>query len=391
MSNAASAAVTTEQLVGFSLPTRVRMGSGAIETVGESAADFGDRALIVTDEGVRAAGLLEPVIDSLAAAGIDHAVFDEIASDPSVAAVEGAAAAIEAQAADLVVAVGGGSPIDTGKAAAAIAAGGGSIQQYEGIDTLSAGALPLIAVPTTVGTGSEVTRGAVISEPASEKKMVVVDDALYPRLAVLDPRSVAGLPGPVAAATGMDALAHAIEGYTTLAASPISDALCLTAMRAIGSSLRPAVAGDPDALYRMLQASCLAGAGFHNAGLGLAHALSSILGGHYHVHHGVATAIFLPHVMRFNVEADVGKFADVASALGEFRGERSHRELADLAPDAVAALMSDTGLPTTLREVDVPEDRFAEMAEEALDHIDRPGNPRANDRDDLEQLYRRAF
>jgi alcohol dehydrogenase class IV len=140
----------------------------------------------------------------------------------------------------------------------------------------------------------------------------------------------------------------------------------------------------------MLQASCLAGAGFHNVGLGLAHALSSIVGGHFPVHHGVATGLFLPHVMRFNLIANLAKFAHVAEALGEVRGERSQRAYAALAPEAVAQLMADVGVPATLREVNVPASAFAQVAEEALDHLDRPGNPRANTREDLEELCRQA-
>jgi alcohol dehydrogenase class IV len=376
--------------VRFSWPTRVVTGHGALEAVGPHAAAVGRRAVIVTDVGVVHAGLVAPVEAALEAAGVPCAIFDAVASDPSIQAVEGAVAALDEHGADVVVAVGGGSPIDTAKAAAVVAAGGGSIRDYEGFDRVNEPTMPLIAVPTTIGTGSEVTRGAVISDKDGHRKLVVVADPLYPRLAMLDPRSVAGLPPSVAAATGMDALAHAIEGYTTAGATPLSDALCLAAVRMVGAHLRPAVAGDPAARFQMLQASCLAGAGFHNVGLGLAHALSSIVGGHYPVHHGVATGLFLPHVMRFNLIAHPAKFADVAEALGEARGERSQRAFAAQAPEAVAELMRDIGVPTTLCEIDVPASAFAQIAEEALDHIDRPGNPRRNTREDLEELCRRA-
>jgi alcohol dehydrogenase class IV len=374
----------------FSWPTRVLTGLGGFEAVGPQAAALGTRAVIVTDAGVAQAGLVAPVEAALEAAGIPCARFDDVASDPSIQAVEGAIAAIEEHGADVLIAVGGGSPIDTAKAAAVVAAGGGSIRDYEGFDRVTVPTMGLIAVPTTIGTGSEVTRGAVISDKEGHRKLVVVADPLYPRVAVLDPRSVAGLPPSVAAATGMDALAHAIEGYTTAGATPLSDALCLAAMRIVGAQLRPAVAGDPAARFQMLQASCLAGAGFHNVGLGLAHALSSIVGGHYPIHHGVATGLFLPHVMRFNLIANAAKFADVAAALGEVRGERSLRAFAAQAPEAVAELMRDIGVPTTLREVEVPASAFAQIADEALDHLDRPGNPRRNGRADLEELCRRA-
>jgi alcohol dehydrogenase class IV len=381
---------TAPDVARFTLPTQILAGPGGFEAVGPRAAGYGARALIVTDAGVRGAGVTDLIAASLEAAGVNPAIFDDVASDPSIQAVEGAVAALEDHGADVVIAVGGGSPIDTAKAATVVAAGGGSIRDYEWFDRVHTPCMPLIAVPTTIGTGSEVTRGSVISDKENHRKMVVVDDHLYPRVAVLDPRAVAGLPAPVAAATGMDALAHAIEGYTTAGATPLSDALCLTAVRMIATHLRPAVAGDPDARYQMLHASCLAGAGFHNVGLGLAHALSSIVGGHFPIHHGVATGLFLPHVMRFNLSADLPKFAAVAEAMGEVRGEHSQRDFAALAPEAVARLMDDIGVPTTLREVDVPQSAFARIAEEALDHIDRPGNPRANTRADLEALCQQA-
>jgi len=375
----------------FSSPTRVLMGRGALESTGPEAAQLGGRALIVTDEGVRNAGLTQAVEAALEASGVPFVVYDDVASDPSTRAVEGALEALLDHRADVVVAIGGGSPIDVAKAAAVVATGGGSIRDYEGFDVVERPTVPLIAVPTTVGTGSEVTKGAVISDKERHVKMVVVSDLMYPRVAVLDPRTVANLPGPVAAATGMDALAHAVEGYTTKGSTAMSDALCLAAIRLVGRHLRPAVAGDPDALYQMLLASCLAGAGFHNVGLGLAHALSSTVGGHYRVHHGVITGLFLPHVMRFNLIANPRKFADVAQALGEPRGGLSERAYAGRAPEAVAGLMVDIGVPLTLRDVDVPEDAIPAIAEEALDHIDRPGNPRRNNRDDLEALCRSAL
>lgn len=374
----------------FTWPTRVLCGRGALEAVGPQAAALGSRAVIVTDAGVVQAGLVEPVASALQNAGVPAVVYDDVASDPSLQAVQGAAALLVDHGADVIVAVGGGSPIDTAKAAAVIAAGGGQVQDYEGFDRVREATMPVIAAPTTIGTGSEVTRGAVISDKASHRKLVIVDDHLYPRVALLDPVCVAGLPSPVAAATGMDALAHAIEGYTTSGATPLSDALCFAAIRIIGRQLRPAVAGDANARYEMLHASCLAGAGFHNVGLGLAHALSSVVGGHYPVHHGVATGLFLPHVMRFNLIANLDKFGDIAEGLGEARGGRSLRAHAAQAPEAVAQLMCDIGVPSTLEEIEVPESAFADIAVEALDHLDRPGNPRRNGQADLEEICRQA-
>jgi alcohol dehydrogenase class IV len=383
--------VAGQPISRFTWPTAVVLGNGALDSVGAEAARLGSRVLVITDSGVRGAGLVAPLEAALEGAGLQAAVWDGVASDPSVENVEAARSAIAEHDAEVVVAVGGGSSIDAAKAAAALATSGGGIRDYEGFDLIDQPTLPLIAVPTTVGTGSEVTKGAVISDKVRELKMVIVSDHLYPRLALLDPESVRGLPGPIAAATGLDALAHAVEGYTTRNATPISDALTLQAIRIIGRQLRPAVAGQPDSLYEMLVASCLAGAGFHTVGLGLAHALASTIGGHYPVPHGVATGLFLPHVMRFNTPADPAKFAAIAVALGEGEPDSGDDALAPLAAEAVAQLVADVGSPARLRDVDVPAESFAAVARESLDHIDRPGNPRENDAADLEALCVEAY
>src|SRR5690606_19442505 len=213
--------------------------------------------------------------------------------------------------------IGGGSSMDVAKSVAILATNGGSISDYEGVDRFSIRPLPVIAVPTTVGSGSEVTKGAVITNPETQVKMVIVSDLMFATIAVLDRRVVAGLPGRIAATTGMDALTHAIEAYVSKGANPITDAINIGAIEIIGENLVAASRGDADALYNMLVASSMAGIGFHDAGLGAVHALANTIGARFGVHHGTANALFLPYVMDFNLSSAPARFARIARALGE--------------------------------------------------------------------------
>jgi alcohol dehydrogenase class IV len=247
--------------------------------LGIEAKALGERALIVSDPGVSAAGLLDLVLGPLQAAGLDVATFSDVESNPTIGNVEATVAAIDAHHADLLIAVGGGSPIDTAKAAVLVAANGGTITDYEGFNIAERAALPLLAIPSTCGTGSEVTKGSVITDPGAHHKMVIVDDGLYPRSAFLDARMIETLPAHLVAATGVDALTHAIEGFITPAANAFSDALNIDAIGRVARHLRPATAGSAPDRYEMMVTASMAGAGFHNVGLGLVHALAVTAGG----------------------------------------------------------------------------------------------------------------
>lgn len=371
--------------------TRVMMSHTAVDQLGDEVRRAGQRVLIVTDKGVRQAGLLDLATASLNRSDIPFVIYDEVVSNPTVGNVEQGLEVLRQNQCDTVVAVGGGSPIDTAKAIAVVATNGGSIRDYEGVDKYETPALPVFTIPTTVGTGSEVTFASVISDPERHAKFVVVSRKMNPVAAFLDPRMVSGLPGPVCAATGMDALTHAIEGYVSLNANPMTDGLHIKAISMVGQYLRPAVAGNKDALYQMLMASCIAGIAFHNSGLGLVHALANTAGGHFPIHHGVANSVILPHVMEFNLISNPRKYADIAAALGENIEGLSEREAAERSIVAVRQLMKDVGLPGTLSELGVTADAIAQMATEALDGIDRPPNPRRNSVKDLEALYKAAF
>lgn len=373
--------------------TKIVAGPGSSEQIGaELRALGGTKAIIVTDRGIAASGLLDQLLPSLDQAGVTYQLFTEIEPNPAASAVEAAAEQARQFGADAVLAVGGGSPIDAAKMVAVLARFGGTVADYAGIDTVSGPTLPLVAVPTTVGTGSEVTRGAVITDTAINQKMVVVSPHLFPRVAILDPRLLAKLPPHITAATGMDSLTQALEGYVSRGANPISDALNLAALRLIADNLRLAVArNDLEALGQMQVATTMQGIGFHNSGLGLVHAMSNTAGGMFGTAHGVTNAIILPHVMAFNVPADPVRFAQVAEAMGERTEGLSVRAAADRAVDAVRVLSADVGIPATLAEIGVDAEAIPVMAPLAFAAIDAPTNPRHFTEQDIVTLYRRSF
>jgi alcohol dehydrogenase len=375
----------------FSSPPRLVMGEGALEQLGSELQNLGNKVLIITDPGIVAAGILDIVTAVLADSGVDIAVFSDVVGNPDISTVEAADKARMDNDADILIAIGGGSSMDVAKAVAVVATNGGSIADYEGVDRFSTIPLPVIAIPTTVGSGSEVTKGAVITNPETHVKMVIVSDLMFVKIALLDRRVVAGLPGRIAATTGMDALTHAIEAYVAKGANPVTDAINIGAIELIGQNLVNASKGDEDSLYEMLVASSMAGIGFHDAGLGAVHALANTLGAHFGVHHGTANALFLPYVMDFNLSAAPARFARIATALGVDTSGLTVEDAALAAAAAVHKLAADTGVPTKLSEVGVSEDAIEKLAQDALVQADLPGNPRQTTLSDLVDLYRKAL
>ncbi|MGB3732029.1 iron-containing alcohol dehydrogenase [Microbacterium sp.] len=373
----------------FSSPPQLIMGADALEVAAGRLPTMGTKALVVTDPGIVAAGIDRIVTDVLGSALPFH-VFSDVVGNPDIATVESAAQAREVAGADVLIAIGGGSSIDVAKSVAVLGTNGGSIVDYEGVDRFANRPLPVVVIPTTVGSGSEVTKGAVITNPQTQVKMVIVSDLMFAEVAVLDPRVVAKLPSRIAATTGMDALTHAIEAYVALGANPVTDAICLGAIELIGAHLVAASQGDPDSLYHMLVASSMAGIGFHDAGLGAVHALANTLGAHFGVHHGTANALFLPYVIDFNLTAAPARFARIAQALGEDVHGLSDDEAAARASVAVHRLAEQTGVPRTMAELGVPRDAIPALARDALLQADLPGNPRPVTLDDLIGLYERA-
>jgi alcohol dehydrogenase class IV len=378
----------------FALNARIAYKTGmAREIDSEIQRLGGSKVMIVADKGVVQAGLLRPIMAGLDGAVEVVGVFDEVPANSSVAVVERAAALAGECGADMLVAVGGGSPIDTAKCMRILMKYGGELLDYQGYNILEEALVPMLAIPTTAGTGSEVTNWAVILDEEQDLKIAFSSPFLVPEVAVLDPEMTRTLPPRITAATGLDALTHAIESYVSSDSNPLSDALALYAIESIQRHLRTAVknGADMEARSAMLIASCMAGVAFNNGFVGAVHALAHTIGGKYHVHHGTANAIFLPHVMHFNREARADHFVRIAAAMGVKVAEMSRDSAIDAGIEAVRSLMEDCGLPMRLRDVDVPEDSLAEIAEISLTDTAIFTNPRPATEEDLLEIVKNAY
>ena len=382
----------------YASSTRVIAGRDLLGSAGfEFQKDGAQRVFLVTDEVVRGTGLVERVEAGLADGGLEAAgVFDDVPQDSSTTTVERCAAAAREAGADSFLAVGGGSVMDTAKIADAVFSHGGSALDLEGLYLMPREGdgmgrpldiAPLACIPTTAGTGSEVSMAAVIKDPEQKVKLEIADFPLFPRLAILDPESTRTLPPAVAAATGMDAMTHAIEGYVSVDWSPHQDARSLQALRLMRDHLRRAVETpeDEDARGNMLVAANLA----ITIALGSVHAMSHPAGAQFGVPHGVANAIHLPHVIRFNAAGGpeiADRYRDVGDVLGV-----AEPEIGDALATWVSELVAALGLPTRLSEVGVPEAGIPELVEGALGDGTTLLNPRDADAEDYAELYRRAL
>src|SRR6266542_2693464 len=330
----------------FRVPSSQVFGAGAVERVADEAKRLGaKRALVITDPGVAKAGIAGRVRELLEAAGMATGVYDQVEPEPSVASVERALDALRQAGGgyDVLVGVGGGSALDTAKGVSLRSANPGPIQQYFGVELVSNRGLPTILVPTTAGTGSEVTPNAIFDDTERRLKAGIVSPYLFASAAVVDPDLTLGVPPAVTAAAGLDALTHAIESYIAVKATPHTDLYALEAIRLIGANLRTAVARGSDRAARYGQAlgSFFAGVSITNAGTGLCHAMAYPLGSAYHVPHGMANALLLPAVLEYNLPSDLPKFARIAEALGEPVAGLSPRAAAERAVEAVRSLSRD--------------------------------------------------
>jgi len=378
-------------------PDHVEYGSGAIAALEPFVADRDvGSALVVTDEFLAESGVIDAPVARLEAAGVDVAVYDGVAPEPKLSMVEAAAELVADR--DLVVGIGGGSSMDTAKLAAALAEHDRPVRDMLGMDNVPGETGPLALVPTTAGTGSEVTHiGVFADEREGGVKKVVFSPRLFADLAAVDPDLTATMPPGVAAATGLDALTHAIESYVSMLRTPYTDTLARRAVELVAENLRPAVAQGPsndEARANMSLAATLAGQAFVNSGLGAVHALTYPLGMECGLGHGLANGVLLPHVMRYNVPAEVDRFADLAGLLGETRrpGE-SDRAFADRSVEAVFDLLEDVNVPTSIAEYgDFDREAFTDFADVAFEYsehnIDR--NPRAMDREDVIDVFEAA-
>jgi len=353
------------------------------------------KAFIVTDNDLVKYGVAGQVTAVLEAAGIPFQIFSDVKQNPTVTQVKAGGAAFAASGADVLVAIGGGSPIDTAKAIGIIANNPefADVVSLEGVADTKNKSIPIIALPTTAGTAAEVTINYVITDEENVKKMVCVDPNDIPVLAIVDAELMVSMPKGLTAATGMDALTHAIEGYITLGAWTMSDMFELKAIELIAKFL-PAVVENPkdvEARDGMAMAQYIAGMGFSNVGLGLVHGMAHPLGAYFDVPHGVANALLLPIVMQYNMASCIDKYADITKALGVNIDGLSKESAAQAAVDAVKALAVKVGIPEKLRELNVTDDSLEKLALSAFNDVCTPGNPRTVTYEDALELYKLAY
>lgn len=383
-------------MADFLCPAVNFIGKGTLSEIGPRTAMFGKKALIVTDAimAKMADGPVAQVKKHLDGAGVAYAVYDGVEPNPRDTNVAAGLKIFQAEKCDVIVSVGGGSPHDCAKGIGIAATHKGDLyEDYAGIEKLTNALPPLLCVNTTAGTGSEVTRHCVITNTKKKVKFVIVSWRNLPLVSINDPELMVGKPRGLTAATGMDALTHAVECYITLAANPATDALALQAIQLVSKHLARAVAygEDLDAREGMAYASVLAGMAFNNAGLGYVHAMAHQLGGLLDMPHGVANAVLLPHVERWNLMVNPEKFADIAVAMGENVDGLGKMEAAEAAIKAIERLSKDVGIPQGLASLGVKEADLRPMAELALQDGNAGCNPRKGTVEDIIELFRAAM
>ena len=390
----------------FKLPTRIVFGQGASTRLGPLCREFGaEKVMVVTDRVIGASQGFQGILKGLEEDGIDYQVYDQVVPEPPVETVDAAADSLKKIGYGMVIAVGGGSSIDTSKAICALATNEGSARDYlfGGSRTLTHRPLPLVAVPTTAGSGSEVTAASVLSDEQRGIKLSITHDWLIPlvavdpndipTLAIIDPELMLSMPRGLTAATGMDALTHAVEAYVSRNASPVSDAMAVASISRIGASLRLA-ASDPEnmeARSEMAIASVLAGAAFVNGGLGAVHGISQAIGGVAHVSHGVANALLLPYVCRRNLPGTQERFATIARLLGERTEQLTLSQAAEAAVNAIEQLQSDLRLPSKRSQVGVTREMFPEIVKGAMEYRLMGLNPVKLTEQDVTEILEAAF
>ena len=366
-------------------------GKGAIQEIANEVRGRGfKKAFVCSDPDLLKFGVTKKVTDVLENAGIPYEIYSQIKANPTIENVQTGVAAFKKSGADCIVAIGGGSSMDTAKAIGIIIANPefADVRSLEGVAPTKNKCVPIIAVPTTAGTAAEVTINYVITDAEKNRKMVCVDVHDIPVVAVVDPDMMSTMPKGLTAATGMDALTHAIEGYITKGAWAMSDMFHLKAIEIISKNLRGAVANTPEGREGMALGQYIAGMGFSNVGLGIVHSMAHPLGALYDTPHGVANAIILPTVMEYNAEATGEKYRDIAKAMGvEGVDKMTLDEARKAAIDAVKQLSADVGIPKDLKGI-VKEEDLDFLAQSAMDDACRPGNPKDPTKEDIIALYK---
>lgn len=378
----------------FFMPTISYMGEGSVKGLGNEIHSRGlKKALIVTDHVLVQIGLVKSLTNLLDENGIGYVIYDETKPNPTVTNVNHGLKVLKDNHCDFVISFGGGSPHDAAKGIALVASNGGDIKDYEGVDKSKYPQLPLIAINTTAGTASEMTRFCIITDEDRHVKMAIVDKHVTPLIAVNDPELMLDMPKSLTAATGMDALTHAIEAYVSTIATPVTDACAEKAIELISKNLRLAVENGKDIKARdnMAYAEYLAGMAFNSASLGYVHAMAHQLGGFYDLPHGVCNAILLPHVVRYNASVSEDRLRKVATLMGVNPHEIKNKNPADLAIEAIKKLSKDVGIPAGIKELGAKEDDFVTLATNALKDACGLTNPKQATLDEIIEIYRNAM
>ncbi|OIN28886.1 L-threonine dehydrogenase [Vibrio barjaei] len=353
----------------FYIPSLNLMGIGCLEeAVNAIKSHSFTKALIVTDKVLNELGAVSKLTTLLDNANVAAVVFDETKPNPTIENVNDGLALLKNNQCDCVISFGGGSPHDCAKGIALLATNGGEIKDYEGVDVSAKPQLPLISINTTAGTASEMTRFCIITDEARHIKMAIVDKNVTPIISVNDPELMLAKPASLTAATGMDALTHAIEAYVSIAATPVTDAVAIKAIEMVQANLREAVQNGDNLTARdnMAYAQFMAGMAFNNASLGYVHAIAHQLGGFYDLPHGVCNAILLPHVQQYNAKVVPARLADVARAMSVDTKDMTDEQAANAGLDAIRQLSKDVNIPAGLEQLGVKRDDFDVLAENAL-------------------------
>jgi len=385
----------TEKLTLFRTTRRILFGLGAVEKTGTEAQLLKTKkVLIVTDPGVIQAGLLQHVEKSLQSVGLPFAIFDGVEADPRIEVVEKSVGKAKKEGIDLIIGFGGGSSLDIAKVTSILITNAGKIDSFFGVDLVPNSGLPVILIPTTAGTGSEVTPIAILSDTREKLKKGIVSPTLFPEVAIIDPKLTVGLPPSVTAFTGMDALTHAIESYYSINATNLSDLLAFRAMELLSKNIRMAFAHGENLTARsnMMEGSLLAGIAFANAGVGAVHAFAYPLGGEFHLAHGLTNTLMLPYIMRYNILGCPDRFATMARAFGEKVEGLSELDAAEAAVKFVERLSDDLRVPRRLRDVGIPKKAISGLAEAAM-KVTRllANNPRRMTLEDAKAIYKSAY
>lgn len=383
------------KIISFRSPHLILAGMGSLERLGEEAKALGTKkALLVTDKGVVASGIGEKIQALLKKEGMELDIFDKVIPDPDIGCAEACIQMAKRDKYNLILGVGGGSPMDIASAVSVMCTNPGTVRDYLGINLVKNPGIPTILIPTTAGTGAEVTPNAILTDVEAKLKKAIVSPYILPRVAIVDPLLSVSMPPQVTSSSGIDALTHAIESYTSNKATIMTDLFAKEAIILIGQSLRTAVANGNNlqARYDMSIGSLYAGIALANAGVTAVHALAYPLGGQFKVAHGIANGLLLPYVMEFNILGDIPKFVQIAQYLGEKVEHLPLLEQAYHAAKAVKAIYKDLKIPQSLTELKVPKEAIPEMARAAMNVTRLMGNnPRDMTVEDVERIYEKAL